>query len=277
MSREVFQTFRSLVATWFGGQVTQLGFWIRFVEAVFIDTEGSFVPQRYLQAGCWEQGGWWSRHRSPSRIVMRQYANHEGCLECQKGRSPTCLYKLRRQYGLLCRKVNLDISHSAHTGVRSSSVRKKAQCLHLFWTSSVSDCRDLQAPVGSPRSCKAVGGRSFRNFVEHVLAPLETRQLFASLNLSAFTRPSCAPSTCVELCLCCRDQGAIECLIKCNCTAGLSRAKQIESWWIMYIIYRKQRCAVPRFACFCFLLIFLLSRVKMISNLNFLSFEFLKP
>ena len=39
-------------------------------------------------------------------------------------------------------------------------------------------------------------------------------------------------------------------------------------------IYRKQRCAVPRFACFCFLLIFLLSRVKMISNLNFLSFEF---
>ena len=37
---------------------------------------------------------------------------------------------------------------------------------------------------------------------------------------------------------------------------------------------RKQRCAVPRFACFCFLLIFLLSRVKMISNLNFLSFEF---
>ena len=37
---------------------------------------------------------------------------------------------------------------------------------------------------------------------------------------------------------------------------------------------RKQRCAVPRFACFCFLLLFLLSRVKMISNLNFLSFEF---
>ena len=44
--------------------------------------------------------------------------------------------------------------------------------------------------------------------------------------------------------------------------------------FVEYFWNRKQRCVDPCFACFCFLLIFLLSRVKMISSLNFLSFEF---
>ena len=97
---------------------------------------------------------------------MRQYANHEGCLECQKGRSPTCLYKLRRQYGLLCRKVNLDISHSAHTGVRSSSVRKKAQCLHLFErpvSPTVVTCRPQLDPPAAAKQLEAAASEILLN------------------------------------------------------------------------------------------------------------------
>ena len=110
------------------------------------------------------QGGWWSRHRSP-----------------------TCLHKLRRQYGLLCRKVNLDISRSAHTGVRSSSVRKKAQCLHLFErpvSPTVVTCRPQLDPPAAAKQLEAAA--SVQNRVEHVLAPLETRRALCFLELVSF-------------------------------------------------------------------------------------------
>ncbi len=161
-------------------------------------------------------------------LRLRQ-ANHEGCLEC-KGRSLNCLYKLSE----LIWESKPRHPFCSQVCEALLSERRRDVCTfltiysRLLWLAGRSwilpqlQCswRPLPEivlnmwPPWKPALC----------FLELVICLM--CQKFAP---SAFTRPSCAPSTCVELCLCCRDQGAIACLIKCNCTADLSRAKQIES------------------------------------------------